>query len=82
MAGSVAPVLQAEPRGQLEHSAATDALCDAVRREDEHGMVRHEAAEALGAIGTPQAIEVLRAYCDHKEEILRESCWVALMWLE
>ena len=68
--------------GQLEHSAATDALCDAVRREDEHGMVRHEAAEALGAIGTPQAIEVLRAYCDHKEEILRESCWVALMWLE
>ena len=45
-------------------------------------MVRHEAAEALGAIGSPQAIEVLRAYADHDEDILRESCWVALMWLE
>lgn len=68
--------------GQLEHSAADEALCEAVRREDEHGMVRHEAAEALGAIGSPKAIEVLRAYSDHEEEILRESCWVALMWLE
>jgi len=68
--------------GQLEHPAAGDALCGAVRREGEHGMVRHEAAEALGAIGTPQAVETLRAYCGHAEEILRESCWVALMWLE
>ena len=68
--------------GQLEHSSADEALCDAVAREAEHGMVRHEAAEALGAIGTPRAIEVLKAYCDHPVEILRESCWVALMWLE
>lgn len=68
--------------GQLEHVAATGALCDAVAREDEHGMVRHEAAEALGAIGSPEAIEVLRAHCAHDEDILRESCWVALMWLE
>ena len=68
--------------GQLEHPAATAALARAVRREGEHGMVRHEAAEALGAIGTPEAVEVLREYCAHSEEILRESCWVALMWLE
>lgn len=68
--------------GQLEHPAATTSLAEAVRREGEHGMVRHEAAEALGAIGTPEAVEVLRDYCAHEEEILRESCWVALMWLE
>ena len=68
--------------GQLEHPAAETALCDAVRREEEHGMVRHEAAEALGAIGTKESIAVLRAYSNHGEEILRESCWVALMWLE
>ena len=68
--------------GQLEHPAAAGALCEAVRREGEHGMVRHEAAEALGALGTPEAVEVLRAYATHEEEILRESCWVALMWLE
>ena len=42
--------------GQLEHPAAVDALCAAVRSEEEHGMVRHEAAEALGAIGSPDAM--------------------------
>ena len=68
--------------GQLEHPSADEALCEAVRREEEHGMVRHEAAEALGAIGSPKAIEVLRQYSSHAEEILRESCWVALMWLD
>ena len=26
--------------GQLEHPGAVDALCDAVRREHEHSMVR------------------------------------------
>ena len=44
--------------------------------------MRHEAAEALGAIGTARAIEVLREYAGDEEEIVRESCWVALMWLE
>ena len=68
--------------GQLEHPAAVEALCAAVRCEEEHGMVRHEAAEALGAIGSPQAITVLEKYSDHREEILKESCWVALMWLQ
>ena len=43
--------------------------------------MRHEAAEALGAIGSPKAIEVLQQYSSHPVEILRESCWVALMWL-
>ena len=46
--------------------------------EEEHGMVRHEAAEALGAIGSPDAMAVLREFSAHPEEILRESCWVAL----
>jgi deoxyhypusine monooxygenase len=75
--------------GQLEHTGAVDALCDAVSREHEHSMVRHEAAEALGAIGTARAIEVLREHAGDEaeiagdeEEIVRESCWVALMWLE
>eukprot|EP00962_Isochrysis_galbana_P036074 scaffold12401_cov133-Isochrysis_galbana.AAC.8 len=68
--------------GQLEHLASVPALCAAVRREAEHPMVRHEAAEALGAVGTAQAISVLREHAAHPEEILRESCWVALQWVE
>lgn len=30
----------------------------------EHEMVRHEAAEALGAIGTPECVEFLSKYKD------------------
>ena len=76
-----APLLKHEVAfvlGQLEHPAAVEALCAAVRCEEEHGMVRHEAAEALGAIGSPDAISVLREFSEHPEPILRESCWVAL----
>ena len=68
--------------GQLEAPASAVTLCEAVRRRGEHPMVRHEAAEALGAIGSMEAVETLREYCDDAEEIVRESCWVALMWLE
>ncbi len=64
--------------GQLEHLASVPALCEMVRSEAEHPMVRHEAAEALGAIGSPEAMGVLRQYGEHDVEILRESCWVAL----
>ena len=41
-------------------------------------MVRHEAAEALGAIGSPEAIGVLHRYAEHECDLLRESVWVAL----
>lgn len=68
--------------GQLEHLASVPALSAAVRSEAEHPMVRHEAAEALGAVGTAEAISVLREHAAHAEDILRESCWVALMWVE
>lgn len=64
--------------GQLEELAAVPALVAVLRREDEHPMVRHEAAEALGAIGSAEAMEVLREHGEHEVEILRESCWVAL----
>ena len=68
--------------GQLEAPSSATALSAAVQRKAEHPMVRHEAAEALGAIGTMEAVETLREFCDDSEEIVRESCWVALMWLE
>ena len=64
--------------GQLEAPSSATALSAAVQRKAEHPMVRHEAAEALGAIGSPDAISVLREFTEHPEPILRESCWVAL----
>ena len=41
-------------------------------------MVRHEAAEALGAIGTADAVARLEAFADSDAVMLRESCQVAL----
>ena len=78
----IAFVLGQLAEGGVGADLALPALCKAVRCETEHGMVRHEAAEALGALGTPEAVAVLSEYACHHEEILRESCWVALMWLE
>lgn len=41
-------------------------------------MVRHEAAEALGSIATPEVLEVLESYRQDQEQVVRESCVVAL----
>lgn len=50
-------------------------------------MVRHEAGEALGAIGNPDCLEILKKYRDDKEECeeVRQTCELAvdrLVWLE
>jgi len=66
--------------GQMEHlaAAATEALSTTLKKQDEHMMVRHEAAEALGAIGTQECFDLLQEYKDDENEIVRESCLVAL----
>ena len=44
----------------------------------EHVMVRHEAAEALGAIGNREAVPVLEKYQNDEHIEVSESCEVAL----
>ena len=46
--------------------------------EEEHGMVRHEAAEAIGAIGNEECVALLERYQRDKEELVRESFEVSL----
>lgn len=41
-------------------------------------MVRHEAAEALGAIASPEVVDVLKSYLNDEVDVVRESCIVAL----
>lgn len=43
-------------------------------------MVRHEAAEALGSIATPEVLPALREFGSAEEtsRVVRESCEVAL----
>ena len=69
--------------GQLSHAAATEPLKARVADAAEHDMVRHEAAEALGAIGTPEATQFLEGFAKEggdgeKGRMLRESVAVAL----
>lgn len=45
-------------------------------------MVRHEAAEALGAVADPGCVALLRAHADDAEPIVAHSCAVALDMLE
>jgi len=64
--------------GQLMHPASIDALKLRIEDNTEHEMVRHEAAEALGAIGTSECVEFLQKYAADDTIMLRESCEIAL----
>uniref|UniRef100_K3WSP2 Deoxyhypusine hydroxylase n=1 Tax=Globisporangium ultimum (strain ATCC 200006 / CBS 805.95 / DAOM BR144) TaxID=431595 RepID=K3WSP2_GLOUD len=64
--------------GQMENPVTVPALKKVLMDDNEHKMVRHEAAEALGAIGTPECEEILQVYLKDSEQVVRESCEVAL----
>lgn len=66
--------------GQLQHPDSVEALEQSLRRTDEHCMVRHESAEALGAIEKRWGdIEViLQEFANDQNAVIRDSCRVAL----
>jgi deoxyhypusine monooxygenase len=66
--------------GQLQHTASVSALEESLRRKEEHQMVRHESAEALGAIdGSWEKVEaILEEFSKDGNQVVRESCLVAL----
>ncbi|MBL11369.1 MAG: hypothetical protein CMB46_00960 [Euryarchaeota archaeon] len=68
--------------GQMQDSSAVPHLIDRLRDMDEDVMVRHEAAEALGAIGDRTALGVLEEFKDDRDIVVAESCEVALDLLE
>ncbi|KAG0280073.1 hypothetical protein BGZ95_011374 [Linnemannia exigua] len=64
--------------GQMQHPAAVPSLVKVLSKLDEANMVRHEAAEALGSIATPECYPILEKFRDDDERVVRESCIVAL----
>jgi len=48
---------------------------------NEHPMVRHEAAEALGAIATLEAMDLLGQFLTDNEPAVKESCVVGWVFL-
>ena len=68
--------------GQMQDPAAVPHLIDRLEDHDEDLMVRHEAAEALGAIGDRIALATLEKFVDDPEPVVAESCEVAMDLLE
>lgn len=64
--------------GQMQHPATVPALGKVLSDLGEHQMVRHEAAEALGAIGGEEAERLLKYFGQDEVEAVKESCQVAL----
>ena len=68
--------------GQMQDPHAVPHLIERLEDKEEDVMVRHEAAEALGAIGDRTALSVLEKFVDDDEVVIAESCEVALDLLE
>lgn len=64
--------------GQLCDPLSINALVKVLQNEEEQGMVRHEAAEALGSIATDDVMPILQKFLTDKERVVRESAIVAL----
>ena len=64
--------------GQMCRTSAIPFLCAVLENTSEHEMVRHEAAEALGAIGEPSSIEVLIKYLNDPSKSVAETCEIAI----
>ena len=64
--------------GQMQRPITIDGLADVLKQKNEHRMVRHEAAEALGAIGGEKVESILQLYLTDEERVVTESCEVAL----
>lgn len=64
--------------GQLCDPASVPALIEVLSDEKEEGMVRHEAAEALGSIATDDVLPILQKFAKDNETVVRQSAEVAL----
>merc|ERR1711939_398361 len=66
--------------GQTKDLAAVPFLTAVLENKDEDPMCRHEAAEALGAIGDMGSLDLLKELRDRPEElvVVKETCEIAV----
>lgn len=70
--------------GQMGDTRAIPLLVEVLQDVKQEPMVRHEAGEALGAIGDPSVLETLEKYCHDPVVEVAETCQLAvgrLQWL-
>ncbi|EDW84260.1 uncharacterized protein Dwil_GK14046 [Drosophila willistoni] len=64
--------------GQLQEPCSIPFLQANLEDNLENEMVRHECAEALGAIANEDCIQILNRYADDDKRVVKESCVIAL----
>lgn len=64
--------------GQLQSEYSIPYLEENLKDPMENEMVRHECAEALGAIATDECTKILTGYLKDEKRVVKESCEVAL----
>ncbi|XP_025412586.1 deoxyhypusine hydroxylase [Sipha flava] len=64
--------------GQLQSPLSVPYLKESLTDESQNDMVRHECAEALGAIATDDCYDILKKYLNDQKVVVKESCEVAL----
>jgi deoxyhypusine monooxygenase len=70
--------------GQTGNDAAIAPLRDVLSDLKEDPMCRHEAAEALGALGKASSLDLLRQFRDRagEEVVVKETCEIAIDRIE
>nr|NVI76168.1 nero [Cucujiformia] len=64
--------------GQMQDETSLNILISVLEDEKQEAMVRHEAAEALGAIGSERALTYLQKYKNDPVTEVAETCDLAL----
>ena len=70
--------------GQTGNNAAVPHLTTVLEDLEEDPMCRHEAAEALGALGDAKSLDVLHRFRDRdgEEVVVKETCEIAIDRIE
>ncbi|RIA92419.1 armadillo-type protein [Glomus cerebriforme] len=64
--------------GQIKNPYANSVLRTVLANKSEDPMVRHEAAEALGAIGDLSSLDILEEYLNDEHAVVRETCELSI----
>lgn len=64
--------------GQINNKKSVEFLTKVVKDDNIAVIARHEAAEAIAAIGNTESIKLLETYSQSTNQILAETCQIAL----
>ncbi|XP_072031983.1 deoxyhypusine hydroxylase-like [Amphiura filiformis] len=68
--------------GQMQDKGAIPALESVLRDENQETIVRHEAGEALGAIGADSVLDILEEFQHSEIQEISETCQLAIQRIQ